>query len=192
MNTVPASGATSRSVTEEVVVGPRRGEMSKDPSEDAVMARGRHPGANDALLVAGCWRSRRGSRSLSAPKARAAATPRWRAACGVRKRVHAARRYSWRDPPSRSRRRTAPRSSWPRPADWSGGSGGLQPQRPVGTVSVVMLDVDPQDLRKVAAADDQQPDRMEEAARPARQRRRRGESHDDRPHLERLDHPGER
>ena len=33
----------------------------------------------------------------------------------------------------------------------------LQPERPVGTVSVVMLDVDPQDLLKVAAADDQQP-----------------------------------
>jgi hypothetical protein len=31
----------------------------------------------------------------------------------------------------------------------------LQPERPVGTVSVVMLDVDPQDLLKVAAADDQ-------------------------------------
>lgn len=33
----------------------------------------------------------------------------------------------------------------------------LQPERPVGTVGVVMLDVDPQDLLKVAAADDQQP-----------------------------------
>src|SRR4030095_5329158 len=30
-------------------------------------------------------------------------------ACGARKRVHAARRYSWRRPPSRSRRCTAPR-----------------------------------------------------------------------------------
>jgi hypothetical protein len=33
----------------------------------------------------------------------------------------------------------------------------LQPERPVGTVSVVMLDIDPQDLLEVAAADDQQP-----------------------------------
>jgi hypothetical protein len=31
----------------------------------------------------------------------------------------------------------------------------LQHQRAVGTVAVVMLDVDPQDLLKVAAADDQ-------------------------------------
>jgi len=31
--------------------------------------------------------------------------------CGVRNCVRAARRYSWRVPPSRSRRRTAPRSS---------------------------------------------------------------------------------
>ena len=33
----------------------------------------------------------------------------------------------------------------------------LQPQRPVGTVSVVMPDVDAEDLLQVAAADDQQP-----------------------------------
>ena len=33
----------------------------------------------------------------------------------------------------------------------------LQLERPVGTVAVVMLDVDPQDLLKVAAPDDQQP-----------------------------------
>ena len=33
----------------------------------------------------------------------------------------------------------------------------LQQQRPVGTVAVVMLDVDPKDLLEVAAADDQQP-----------------------------------
>jgi putative transposase len=48
-------------------------------------------------------------------------------ACGVRKRVHAARRYSWRSPPSRSRRRTAPRSSWPRPVSRAGESGGCSP-----------------------------------------------------------------
>jgi hypothetical protein len=33
----------------------------------------------------------------------------------------------------------------------------LQQQRPVGTVAVVMLDVDPKDLLEVAAPDDQQP-----------------------------------
>jgi hypothetical protein len=33
----------------------------------------------------------------------------------------------------------------------------LQPERPVGTMLVVVLDVGPQDLLKVAAADDQQP-----------------------------------
>ena len=33
----------------------------------------------------------------------------------------------------------------------------LQPQRPVRTVSVVMLDVNAEDLLQVAAADDQQP-----------------------------------
>jgi len=33
----------------------------------------------------------------------------------------------------------------------------LQPERPVGTVSVVMLDVDPKDLLQVAAPNDQQP-----------------------------------
>jgi hypothetical protein len=33
----------------------------------------------------------------------------------------------------------------------------LQPQRPVGTMSVVMLDVDLQDLLEVATADDQEP-----------------------------------
>jgi hypothetical protein len=33
----------------------------------------------------------------------------------------------------------------------------LQPERPVGTVGVVMLDVDAEDLLEVAAADDQQP-----------------------------------
>src|SRR4030095_16735330 len=33
----------------------------------------------------------------------------------------------------------------------------LQQQRPVGTVAVVMLDVDPKDLLEVAATDDQQP-----------------------------------
>jgi hypothetical protein len=33
----------------------------------------------------------------------------------------------------------------------------LQPERPVGTVAVVMLDMDPEDLLQVAAADDQQP-----------------------------------
>jgi putative transposase len=41
----------------------------------------------------------------------------------VRKGVHAARRYSWRGPPSRSRRRTLPRRSLPAtitPAGWSG------------------------------------------------------------------------
>jgi hypothetical protein len=42
-----------------------------------------------------------------------------------------------------------------------GQSGGriwwLQPERSVGTVAVVMLDVDPKDLLEVAAAHDQQP-----------------------------------
>ena len=42
-----------------------------------------------------------------------------------------------------------------------GQSGGsvrrLKPERPVGTVAVVMLDVDPQDLLEMASADDQQP-----------------------------------
>jgi hypothetical protein len=33
----------------------------------------------------------------------------------------------------------------------------LQPERPVGTMGVVMLDVDAEDLLEVAAADDQQP-----------------------------------
>ena len=33
----------------------------------------------------------------------------------------------------------------------------LQPKRPVGTVAVVMLDVDPKDLLEMASADDQQP-----------------------------------
>src|SRR5215216_5059207 len=32
-----------------------------------------------------------------------------------------------------------------------------KPERPVGTVAVVVLDVDPEDLLEVAAADDQQP-----------------------------------
>jgi hypothetical protein len=32
-----------------------------------------------------------------------------------------------------------------------------KPERPVGTVAVVMLDIDPKDLLQVAAADDQQP-----------------------------------
>jgi hypothetical protein len=45
----------------------------------------------------------------------------------------------------------------------------LQQQRPVGTVAVVMLDVDPKDLLEVAAPDDQQsvqtlgPDRADPA-----------------------------
>ena len=33
----------------------------------------------------------------------------------------------------------------------------LQPKRPVGTVAVVLLAVDPQDLLEMASADDQQP-----------------------------------
>ena len=40
---------------------------------------------------------------------------------------------------------------------WAGGVWRLQQQCPVGTVAVVMLDVDPKDLLEVAAADDQQP-----------------------------------
>jgi hypothetical protein len=54
-------------------------------------------------------------------------TPGLPAACGVRKRIHAARRYSWRTPPSRSRRRTAPRSSWPRSVNRPDGPGGCSP-----------------------------------------------------------------
>jgi hypothetical protein len=45
----------------------------------------------------------------------------------------------------------------------------LQPERPVGTVHVVMLDVDPQDLLQVAAADDQQP--VQHSARTVRTQR---------------------
>jgi hypothetical protein len=41
-----------------------------------------------------------------------------------------------------------------------------QPERPVGTVAVVMLDVDPEDLLQVAAADDQQPVQALGADRP--------------------------
>jgi len=47
--------------------------------------------------------------------------------CGVRKCVHAARRYSWRSPPSKSCRRTAPLSSSPRMVSRAGGSGGCSP-----------------------------------------------------------------
>ena len=43
-----------------------------------------------------------------------------------------------------------------------------KPERPVGTVAVVMLDVDPEDLLQVAAADDQQPVQAFGADRPHR------------------------
>jgi hypothetical protein len=42
----------------------------------------------------------------------------------------------------------------------------FQPKRPVGTMLVVVLDVGPQDLLKVAAADDQQPVQALGADRP--------------------------
>jgi hypothetical protein len=45
----------------------------------------------------------------------------------------------------------------------------LQPNRPVGTVAVVMLDIDPEDLLEVAAADDQQP--VQHSARTVRTQR---------------------
>ena len=41
-----------------------------------------------------------------------------------------------------------------------------KPERPVGTVAVVVLDVDPEDLLEVAAADDQQPVQALGADRP--------------------------
>jgi hypothetical protein len=44
-------------------------------------------------------------------------------ACGVRKGVHAARRYSWSRPPSRSRRNTRPRHRSPTLAGPAAGSG---------------------------------------------------------------------
>jgi transposase len=43
---------------------------------------------------------------------------------GAQRGVDAARRYSWRRPPSRSRRCTTPWSSSPRMVSWAGGSGG--------------------------------------------------------------------
>jgi hypothetical protein len=42
----------------------------------------------------------------------------------------------------------------------------LQPKRPVGTVAVVMLDVDPKDLLQVATANDQKPVQALGADRP--------------------------
>jgi hypothetical protein len=75
----------------------------------------------------------------------------------VRKLVNAACRYSWRRPPSRSRRCTTPWSSSPWMVSWAGGSGGCSSIARVGTVAVVMGDVDPKELLEVATPDDQQP-----------------------------------
>jgi hypothetical protein len=72
----------------------------------------------------------------------------------VRKRVHAARRYPWEESTGAGRvdaRRSVILAEVGQPA---GRVWWLQSERPVGTVSVAMLDVDPQDLIKVAAADD--------------------------------------
>jgi putative transposase len=53
--------------------------------------------------------TRVGTIELAIPKLRQGSYfPDWLEPCGVRKGVHAAGRYSWSRPPSRSRRRTSP------------------------------------------------------------------------------------
>jgi hypothetical protein len=84
----------------------------------------------------------------------------------VHKCVQAAPRYSCRSPPSRSRWWDVGQLILATEGWFDGGIRRLQPERPVRTVDVVVLDIDPQDLLEVAAPDDQQPVQALGAHRP--------------------------
>jgi hypothetical protein len=88
------------------------------------------------------------------------------AARSVHKCVHAACRYSCISPPRRSRRWTRGGRPIPVSVSPTAGFGGCSPERPVRTVGVVVLDIDPKDLLEVATADDQQPVQALGAHRP--------------------------